>query len=120
MLLATAITAWFTVGCASGGCPLDHSELASMEPVVDCLDVKGNKSGGGQCVTASLLIKNGCTESLQFASGWTKNGGQLTFAPGESGHYDALEAMETSSNHWETTAALGSEAIKFTITTYRR
>ncbi len=91
-----------------------------MEPAVDCLEVKGNKHNGGQCVTASLLVQNNCSDSLQFAAGWTRNGGKLIFAPGESGHYDALESMKTGADLWETTATLGSMAIKFRIKTYSR
>jgi protein gp37 len=124
-LLALGAVTWPfhpVAGCSilSGGCPLDHSELISMDPQVSCLDVKGNKKGGGQCVTASLLIQDNCSESLQFAAGWTANGGKLIFAPGTGGHYDALESMQTASNHWETTATLGPQTIKFTVKTYPR
>jgi hypothetical protein len=91
-----------------------------MDPQVGCLDVKGNKSGGSQCVNASLLITNSCSESLAFAEGSTTNSGKLTFAPGTSGHYDAIPSMQTSPNYWETTATLGAQTIKFTIRTYPR
>ncbi len=122
VLVAAIFAVYPTPGCVftTGGCPIDHSELTSIEPVIDCLNVKGNKSGGGQCVTASLLVENNCSDSLQFAAGWTRNGGKLTFAPGESGHYDALESMKTGPDLWETTATLGSVTIELRIKTHRR
>jgi hypothetical protein len=91
-----------------------------MDPQVVCLDVKGNTVGGTQCVDASMLVTNNCSESLVFAGGATTTMGKLTFAPGESGHYDAIPSMQTSPNYWETTAALGAQTIKFTIRTYPR
>jgi hypothetical protein len=91
-----------------------------MDPQVGCLDVQGNKPNNSQCDVAAIQITNNCSDALIFAQGTTVDGGKLTFAPGESGRYDATESMQTSPNQWETTATLGAQTIKFTIRTYGR
>jgi|GEM_PF-2818845 len=118
-VLVAASSSTVAAGCF-GGCPLDHSELAAMDPQVSCLEVRGNDRYTTQCVNASLFIRNNCSETLQFSAGSTSNGGKLTFAPGAAGSYDALPSMQTAPNHWETSATLGTQTIKFTIRTYPR
>jgi hypothetical protein len=106
-------------GC-SGGCPLDHSELLSMNPNEPCLEVKGETGTSSQCVDANLVISNNCANTLIFADGWTANGGKLVFGPGESGHYDTRSSMKVAPNQYVTTAVLGQQTITFTIRTYPR
>jgi hypothetical protein len=121
LAFAAAACSWHLVaGCSSGGCLLDHSELSAMDPQVNCLDVQGNKPNNSQCDVAAMQITNNCSDVLVIAQGTTVDGGKLTFAPGESGRFDAAENMQTSPNQWETTATLGTQTIKFTIRTYRR
>ena len=119
-IAAVACSCYLTASCKAGGCLLDHSELTSMDPQISCLNVQGNKPTNSQCVLAAINITNNCSEVLTFAQGDTVDNGKLTFAPGESGRYDADSSMQTSPDLWVTTAALGTQTIKFTIKTYRR
>jgi hypothetical protein len=116
VLLAALSALPLNGACRSGGCPVDHSELVSMDPPIDCLHVVG-ADGQSQCDTASLSITNNCTETLTFPEGWTPNGGKLVFPPGTSGVFDALLSMRRTRDNYEFSALLGSQTITFVVRT---
>jgi hypothetical protein len=118
VVLAAVLATQGLSGCLGGGCPLGRTEVLSVDPAIDCLQVTGNDAATKQCVTASVRIVNNCSEALAFAIGETNFGGKLQFPPGSSGVYDASSSMQVSPNNWRLDATLGVQALIITLRTH--
>ena len=104
-------------GCLGGGCPLGRTEVLSVDPAIDCLQVTGNDAATKQGATASVRIVNNRSEALAFAIGEANFGGKLQFPPSSSGVYDASPSMQVSLNNWRLDATLGVQAVTITLRT---